>query len=106
MSEQNSIFNATGELVGRFRHGVAWSSPDMGRLGEYDSEFVYDNEKTVIAKINDGHVLNVIGEEIGYISGKEIYVDGSKVGSYIGLPEAGASAIAFIFNAAGTRIRS
>lgn len=103
MSEKNSIFNTEGELVGRFRHGVAWSSPEMDRLGEYDLEFVYDNDKSVIAKINDGHVLNIIGEEIGYISGNEIFVGDSKVGSYIGLPEAGASAVAFIFNKGSTQ---
>lgn len=103
MSEQNSIFNSVGKLVGRFKHGVAWSSPEMDRLGEYDSDFVYDNEGSVIAKINDGHVLNIIGEEIGYISDKGIFLGKSKVGSYIGLPEAGASAVVLIFNAGGTR---
>ena len=44
MSEHNSIYNLKGELVGRLRHGVAWSSPELERLGEYDEEFVYDNE--------------------------------------------------------------
>ena len=101
MSEHNSIYNVKGELVGRFRHGVAWS-PNMERLGEYDEEFVQDNEGTMIAKINEGHVLNIIGEELGYISGKDIYVGNSKVGTYIGLPEAGAAAVAFIFNVSGT----
>lgn len=57
----------------------------------------------MIAKINDGHVLNIIGEEIGYISGTDIFVGNSKVGSFIGLPEAGAAAIAFIFNEGATR---
>lgn len=103
MSEHNSIYNNRNELIGRFRHGVAWSSPNMERLGEYDEEFVHDNEGTMIAKVNDGHVLNIIGEELGYISEKDIFVGNSKVGRYIGLPEAGAAAIAFIFNKAGTR---
>nr|WP_320012420.1 hypothetical protein [uncultured Desulfobulbus sp.] len=103
MSEQNSIYNIEGELVGRFRNGVAWSSPGMDRLGLYDQEFVYDNDKSIIAEINDGHVLNIIGEEIGHISGKVIFVGKSKVGTYIGLPEAGAAAIVFIFNRGGTR---
>ena len=102
MSEHNSIYNINGELVGRFRHGVAWSSPSMERLGEYDEEFVHDNDGTMIAKINNGHVLNIIGEKLGHISGKEIFVANSKVGSYIGLPESGAASIAFIFNVGGT----
>lgn len=103
MSEHNTIYNIKGEVVGRFRHGIAWTSPNMERLGEYDEEFVLDNECTMIAKINDGHVLNIIGEEIGYITGTDIFVGKSKVGSFIGLPEAGAASIAFIFNVGATR---
>ena len=102
MSEHNSIYNINGELVGRFRHGVAWSSPERKRLGEYDEEFVHDNDGSMIAKINDGHVLNILGEELGYISGKEIFVGETKVGSFIGLPESGAASIAFIFDARAT----
>ncbi len=66
MSEHNSIYNINGELVGRFKHGVAWSSPGMERLGEYGEEFVHDNDGAMIAKINDGHVLNIVGEELGH----------------------------------------
>lgn len=102
MSEHNTIYDIKGELVGRFRYGVAWSCPSMERLGEYDQEFVYDNEGTMIAKINNTQVLNIVGEELGYISGKDIFVGTSKVGSYIGLSESGAAAIAFIFNSIGT----
>ena len=101
MSEHNSIFNINGELVGRFRHGVAWSSPGMQRLGEYDKECVYDNDGIMIAKINNGRVLNTMGEKLGHISGKEIFVADIKVGSFIGLAESGAASIAFIFNADG-----
>jgi hypothetical protein len=103
MSEHNSIYNNEGDLVGSFKRGVAWSSPNLERLGEYDEEFVHDNEGIMLAKINDGHVLNIIGEELGYISGKDIFVGNSKVGSYIGLSESGAAAIVFIFNVRGTR---
>lgn len=103
MSEHNSIYNLKGDLVGRFRHGVAWSSPSMERLGEYDEEFAYDNNGSMIAKVNDGYVLNIIGEEIGNISGDKIFVSGCNVGSYIGSSAAGAASIAFIFNSDGTR---
>ena len=103
MSEQNSIYDIEDNLVGRFRHGVAWSSPNMERLGEYDDEFIFDNDRNMIAKFNDGQVLNIIGEEIGHISGNEIFVANSKVGRYIGLPVCGAAAVALIFNIVGTR---
>ena len=103
MSEQNSIYNLKGDLVGRFKYGVAWSSPDMKRLGEYNEEFVYDNKGSMIAKINEGYVLNIIGEELGNISGNKIFVSGFNVGSYIGSPAAGAASIAFIFNSGGSR---
>lgn len=103
MSEQNSIYNLKGELVGRFKHGVAWVVPDMKRLGEYDEEFVYDKEGSMIAKINEGYVLNIIGEELGNIIGNKIFVSGCNVGSFIGSPAAGAASIAFIFNCNGVR---
>lgn len=103
MSEHNSIFDLNGELVGRFRHGVAWSSQNKERLGEYDDEFVYDNDGSMVAKVNDGSVLNIIGEEIGNISSNNIFVSGAKVGSYIGNQSAGAASIALIFNIGGTR---
>lgn len=102
MSEHNSIYDLEGNLIGRFRHGVAWSSPVMERLGEYDDDFVFDNDRTMIAKVNDGHVLNIIGEELGYISGNEIFVANSKVGSFIGLSSSGTAAVALIFNKRGT----
>jgi len=57
----------------------------------------------MIAKVNDGHVLNIIGEELGHISGNDIFIANSKVGSYIGLSACGTAAIALIFNNGGTR---
>ena len=102
MSENNFIYNVEGKLVGRFKHGVAWKSPEMERLGEYDGGFVYDNDGTMIAKVNDGYVLNIIGEELGHVLGNEIFVANLKVGSYIGLPEYGAASIALVFNVGGT----
>lgn len=103
MSENNSIYDIEGKLVGRFKHGVAWTSCGMERLGEHDDEFVYYIDGTMIAKVNDGHVLSIIGEELGRVFGNELFVDNSKVGSYIGLPESGAASIALVFNVGGTR---
>jgi len=103
MSQHNSIFDLNDELVGRFRHGIACSTQNDERLGEYDDEFVYDNEGSMVAKISDGYVLNILGEEIGNISGNNIFVSGTKVGSYIGNQNAGAASIALIFNIPATR---
>ena len=103
MSENNSIYDIEGNLVGRFKHGVAWTYPEMERLGEYDEEFVYDNDGTMIAKVNEGHVLNIIGEDLGHVLGNEIFLGNSKVGSYMGLPESGAASIALVFNIGGAR---
>lgn len=101
MSESNAIYNLKGELVGRFKHGVAWSVPNRERLGMYDEEFVYNNEGSVIAKVNDRCVINIVGEELGYISGNKIFVSGCVAGSFIGSPAAGAASIVFIFNNGG-----
>ena len=72
-------------------------------MGEYDSEFAYDNDGSMVAKFNDGYVSNIIGEEIGNISDNEIFVSGAKVGSYIGSRSAAAASIALVFNVGGTR---
>ncbi len=101
MSEQNSIYDIESKLVGRFRLGVAWSSPERNRLGEYDDEFVYGNDSSMLAKVNGNHVFNIIGEELGYIQRNEIFVFGEKVGHFIGSAAAGTAAIALIFNNKG-----
>jgi hypothetical protein len=103
MSEHNLIYSQNDEKVGHFRFGVAWSTPDRIRLGEYDDEFVYDNESNVVAKINNGVVMNIIGEEIGMIAGKNIFVNGKVVGKFLGTSSAAAASIALIFNVEGTR---
>ncbi|BCD96477.1 hypothetical protein [Marinagarivorans cellulosilyticus] len=100
MSEHSSIYNVKGELVGRFRNGVGWSSK-MERLGEYSNEFVRDNEGNMIAKINGNHVLSMSNEELGYVLGKDIFVGNVKAGSYIGLAESASASIALLFNALG-----
>ena len=103
MSEHNWIMNLDGETLGRFRHGVAWSSPNRVRLGEYDDDFVYDNEFNLVAKMNNDVVMNINGEEIGMIAGKDILVEDKVVGKFIGSSSAAAAAIALIFNIKGTR---
>ena len=98
MTEINSIYDNEGRLVGRFSDGIAWSSPENIRLGKYDDEFVYENDSSMLAKVCDDHVLNIIGEEIGRIHENKIYISHKKVGSFIGSVSAGTAAVALIFN--------
>ena len=98
MSEHNWIYKKNGELVGHFRHDVAWLTPDKVRIGEYDEEFVYDRNSKVVAKYSNNLVMNMVGEEIGRIDKGKIYVGDKQVGSYIGKKAAAAASIALIFN--------
>ena len=99
MSEPiTSIYDNSGKLVGKFKFGVAWASPKRVRLGEYDDDFVYDNNSSMLAKVNENHIINIIGEEIGYVSEGDIFVASTKVGKYAGSAAAGAAAVVLIFN--------
>ncbi len=98
MSEHNTIFDNAKTIVGSFRHGVAWSRPDKERIGEYDEDFVYNNNTEVLGKISDNVVVDIIGDTIGYISGEDLYVSDKKVGSFIGKKCAGCAAIVLIFS--------
>ena len=110
MGEHNSVYDSNGILVGQFRFGVAWSKNPRKRLGEYDDVddvesvgYVYDKDRDVIAKYNDGVVANTIGEPIGSYEDEKLFVNDEVVGSCIGSSGASAAAIALIFNRAGTR---
>jgi len=98
MSEWNTIYDNSENIVGILRHGVAWKKDPEKRLGEYDDEFVYDNNTEVLAKISDNVVVDIIGETIGHILGKELYLTGEKVGSVIGSTNAGLAAIVLMFS--------
>ena len=99
MSEPiTTIYNISDELVARFKFGVGWTNQNRVRLGSYDDEFIYDNESSMIAKVNHNHVLNIIGEEIGHVKEGEIFIAGKKTGKYIGSAAAGAAAVALVFN--------
>lgn len=103
MSEWNTIYDNSNNIICTLRHRVAWSKQSGQRLGEYDNDFVYDNNGKVVAKICESRVLNIIGEEIGYISNKDIIVGNRKVGRFIGSTESAAASIALIFNTDETR---
>jgi len=98
MSEYNTIYDNSENIVGILRHGVAWDKDPEKRLGEYDDEFVYNNNTEVLAKISDNIVVDIIGETIGHISGKELYLAGEKVGNVIGSTSAGLAAIVLMFS--------
>jgi hypothetical protein len=98
MSEWNTIYDNSKAIVGTFRHGVAWSRPDNKRLGEYDDDFVYDNDTNVLGKISENVVLDIIGETIGHVSGNELYVANEKVGTFVGSTSAGCAAIVLLFS--------
>ncbi len=95
MSEPiTKIYDSTDKLVAKIKFGVVWTNPERIRLGAYDDEFVYDNDSSMVAKINNNHVLNIIGEEIGYVNEEYIFVSDKKVGKYLGSAAAGAAAVA------------
>lgn len=98
MAEMNSIYDASGNQIGLFRFGVAWSKDPRVRLGDYDDDFVYDNDGNVLAKICDNVVLDIIGDTIGKITDDEIYIDDKKVGSFIGDKSSGAAALVLLFS--------
>ena len=103
MSEPiTKIYDNSNKLVAQFKYGVGWTSPERNRIGEYDDEFVYDNDSSMIAKVNNNYVLNIIGEEIGHVNEGDIIVNNKKTGTYVGAAAAGAAAVALIFNIEAT----
>ncbi len=98
MPEMNTIYDNSNNIVGIFRFGVAWSKEPRVRLGEYDDDFIYDNNTEIVAKIAGDKVLNTIGDTIGYFTEKELFITDEKVGSYIGNQSAGAAAIVLLFS--------
>ena len=98
MSEWNTIYNLDDEIIGQFSHGVAWNKKDRIRLGEYDDDFVYDNDMSVLGKIAGDAVVDIIGDTIGEISGRELFISGKKVGHFIGSKSAGAAAVVLLFS--------
>lgn len=98
MSEWNTIYDNSDNIIGTFRHGVAWSRITGERLGEYDEDFVYDNESNVVATIGETAVVDINGDIIGHASGKDLYLNNEKVGHFIGSYSAGSAAIVLLFS--------
>ena len=96
MAEMNTIYDLNGNIIGIFRFGVAWKKEPRERLGEYD-DFVYANDGTMLAKIGDTGVVDIIGDSLGEFKGRELWVAGKKVGECIGNKGAAAAAIVFLF---------
>lgn len=102
MSDWNTVYDTSNNIICTLRHGIAWSKSTGQRLGKYDHDFAYNNDGNVVAKISENRVLNIIGEELGYIVDKDIFVGSMKVGRFIGLPESALASIALLFNVGGT----
>jgi hypothetical protein len=98
MAEMNTIYDLKGDIIGIFRFGVAWKKETGERLGEYDDDFVYANDGTMLAKIGETGVVDTIGDSIGEFKGREFWVAGKKVGEFIGNKGAAAAAIVFLFS--------
>jgi len=97
MSETNLIYDLNDNIVGVFRHGVAWRKEPRERLGEYDDDFVYTNDTEMLAKISGNSVVDAIGDLIGEIKENNLYIEGKKVGKFLGSKCAGAAAIVLLF---------
>lgn len=98
MSEWNTIYDLSDNVVGIFRHGVAWRKEPSEKLGIYDDDFVYTNDSEVIAKIAGNSVVDIIGDSIGEIKDNKLYIEGKQVGKFIGSKSAGAAAIVLLFH--------
>jgi len=98
MSEWNTIYDTSENVIGIFRHGVAWRKEPRERLGEYDEEAIYSNNSELVAKIVGDKVLDTKGKLLGKIKGKDLYIDDTQVGKFIGKKSAGAAAIVFLFD--------
>ena len=99
MSEWNTIFDTSNEVIGTFRHGIAWCRKTGNRLGEYDEVGIYNNDRKIVAILKIDSVFSSSGEELGSISDKSIMVQGPVVGHFIGSKYAGAAAIPLLFMA-------
>ena len=97
MSEWNTIYDVSDNIVGVFRNGVAWRKEPKERLGEYDENSVYANDSELVANIDGDTVLDNKGEIIGRIMGKDLYLADKKVGKFTGIKSAGAAAIVLLF---------
>ena len=104
MSEWNTIYDTSDNIVGVFRHGVAWRKEPKERLGEYDEKSIYSNESELVANIVDDKVVDDKGKIIGRIIGKDLYLAEKKVGKFAGNKSAGAAAIVLLFNHGGTAL--
>jgi hypothetical protein len=98
MSEWNTIYDMDNNVIGIFRHGVAWRKEPRERLGVYDDDFVYNNDTEVLAKISGDSVVDIIGDLIGEIKNKDLYINGKHVGKFIGSKSAGAAALVLLFH--------
>ena len=61
MPEMNTIYDASGKIIGIFRFGVGWSKEPRLRLGEYDEKNIYDNVDNLLANFDGSKVVSTTG---------------------------------------------
>ena len=98
MPEMNTIFDASDQIVGIFRFGVAWKKDPRFRLGTYCDNHIYDNTGQLLATYDGSNVISTTGESLGTAAKGTLSVNGSLVGKYIGYDITGAAAIVFLFS--------
>lgn len=107
MAETNTIYNASGEVIGIFRFGVAWRKEPLQRLGEYDKANIYDNNRSLLATFDGRFVSSTDGSVLGEVRERKestvyaLLVNGEPMGECVGDDYAGAAAIAYFFGGFG-----
>lgn len=70
----------------------AQESPDSALVNTMN-----DNESNVVAKIGGTVVVDIIGDTIAHVSGKDLYINNEKVGHFIGSYITCCGAIVLLF---------
>ena len=111
MSEWNTIYNNSKNIVGTFRHGQAFGRNPDRKLGSYNELCVFDIDGAQIAKIGNNSVHAMDGTLLGEweykpnehypklnSGNKRLIVHGKVIGECLGLNEAAAAAIVLLSN--------
>ena len=65
MSEWYTVYNSSRQIVGTFRHGIAFGRNPGRKLGAYDELGRYNLDGTQIAQIKNDSVFSMDGILIG-----------------------------------------
>jgi len=109
MSESSMVYNVDNEIVGVFRLGVAWKKAPRKRLGQYDENGIYDNNRKLLATIKDNKVVSVSQQVLGVIRDRDgqdspattkkkriLEKNGLVIGECVGTLDAAGAALVFL----------